>query len=97
MIHEEHNGYTNYPTWDVAMRISNTESLYRFFQSTAKEICKTFKDENERRRQVAGAVEDLMNMTCTRNPGPLWEDLVSWIKGQINFDEVAVSILEGLE
>lgn len=97
MIYAEHNGYTNYPTWDVAMRISNTESIYHFFQNTAKEITKKFPDENERRRQLATAIENFMDMTCTKHPGPVWEDLISWVKHQVNFDEIAVSILEGLE
>lgn len=97
MIYAEHNGYTNYPTWNVALRISNTESIYHFFQNTAKEITEKFPNEDERRRQLATAIEDFMDMTCTKHPGPVWEDLISWVKNQVNFDEVAVSILEGLE
>ncbi len=97
MIYETHNGYTNYPTWAVALRISSTESLYHFFNNTASFIMEQTSDENARRKNLALSIEQMMDMSKNKTPGPLWEDIITWAKNQVNFEEIAEKILDNIE
>ena len=89
MENDEYNGWTNYPTWNVALWIDNEES----FQEDAKMIMKEDHEHNceywDAMRSwvedVVVGIEKIEGCAC---------DLGGWALGQVNWKEVCDAYMD---
>ena len=79
-----YQGWTNYPTWAVALWINNNQAL----QARAHELARGLEG-----RELADALLDLIGDVLP-DMGGLEGDLLTWAVGQSNWRELAVSFRE---
>lgn len=81
-----HNGWTNYETWVVKLRMDDSESLQRYYRelakskSTAADIAKVIKDEH-------------MNASPTRK-SDVYSDLLQSALNRVDWHEIAQALRE---
>lgn len=101
MADTKYQGWTNYPTWNVKLWIDNDEGNHIYFGEIAKAVAEETKPKSEhwtieesRRFRLADMLKaEIGSPELDGMPG----DLVGWALEQVNWHEIAASMLEDLE
>lgn len=102
-----YQGYKNYQTWNVALWIGNKYSQYHYWQERAKMIkdviangdCKQVQDgiwtaEKATRYLLADEIEAMFTVHPLADDATMYSDILGHALGQVDWHEVADSILE---
>jgi len=79
---ETYNGYSNKPTWALALWIQNDEGLSRYWNDKAREL-----PEYELSQELKSYFEDEVNPLTER--ATLYSDLLDYSLGLIDWIEIA--------
>ena len=104
----EYNGWTNYATWAVKLWIDNEEGSYHAVRETAREVWEVAADNDpdgtphslqrkeraarDLARELEGIVRDLFDLPEESLAG----DLIGAALSDVNWDEIAESIVEDI-
>jgi hypothetical protein len=91
MTREGYSGWRNYETWVVKLWIDNDESSYNYWQERAKELRK------EGMEYILSLSDELKNAFDEDSPledAGVYTDLLNSALGEVNWYEIAESILE---
>ena len=84
---KEYNGYTNYPTWNVALWIDNDEGMY----DMAREVVgQDF--EYDFQREVA--LKNMLDEFIPDLGASMQADLLGWALSNVNWIEIVDNLLE---
>ena len=102
MTHKEYNGWTNYETWVVKLWMDNDEGSYRSFGQMAEESYRNATGEPEERLEdAASALAEELKAAHEENypldSGNVFDDLLSASMSEVNWYEIAESMLEDVE
>ena len=95
----EYNGWTNYPTWNLALWINNEEILWRYWTARAHTIlAETSFDIMESKYELASAIRNWADNNQPEQIGDIgaYSDIMNWALQEINYEEIAESILEDI-
>lgn len=101
---KKYNGWTNYETWNVKLWIDNEEGSYRFWQQSAQSCFDraTIKHETwntisqQARFNLADRLKDEFEDSKPEVTG-MWADLLGAAMSEVNWHEIANSLLEDVE
>lgn len=86
-----YNGYTNYPTWNVALWLDNDEGIYNHMAHTIPTI--TDEDRTRWTRQrvniIADYIEEFVSESFDMPTAGMAADLIGWTLQQVNWQEIA--------
>jgi len=85
-MNEQYNGWTNYPTWNVHLWLSNEEGLY--YQS--REI--VLEAENE--RDACEALREFVEQISIPMGASMTVDIYSWALSVVNWREIVTELRE---
>ena len=105
MTRNEYNGWTNYETWLVNMWIDNDEGSSDMWRERADEAIAATDDTDSFEDRKANAVAELSDtMKAEFEDGAeslgltgFWVDLMNGALSEVNWNEIARHILEGIE
>lgn len=96
----EYNGWSNYETWNWNLWMENDEGWYSMTQEAAKDIASEDDDKDEvaftLRNYLKAECDEMAEQWMPGLAGP-FSDLLNSAISEINFYEIAESILEDLE
>ena len=99
MMSEKHNGFSNYPTWSLIAEIDNKVSLYNKFYGRVRSYLN--KEEPLPRSKLRGVLmNELKEFAEKTRPtnNSFWDGITNdVVKEQINYYEIAESILDTLQ
>lgn len=93
----EYNGWTNYPTWNLALWMNNSFVQQRYWTSRAEKILKDCdNDFVEAKYNLASEIrEDCFEREPDiKSDMGQYSDILTWALQEINFEEIAESFLE---
>lgn len=76
----EYNGWTNYPTWNVALWLGNDEALYNVARDMARKASTI--------EELAGLLHELIAENTPTTTGP-YADILGWSLQLVNWYEIA--------
>lgn len=87
-----YNGWTNYPTWNVALWMDNDPGLQEYIQEmTGVAIEQSQDNPNEAEGFLADRLKDFFRDEV--NPlvyqASMWSDLMGYVLGLVNWEEIA--------
>lgn len=92
--------WTNYETWVVKLWIDNEEPNYRHWRAVAEELLDEdgIEDDEDRESVRIDLAERLKNehegAQPLTNSASVWSDLLTAALGEVNWREIACSLLE---
>ena len=86
MADESYQGWTNYETWAVGLRIMNYEPMYRYLKLLARSLQLGIDKDKALREWVEG-----MNPLTD---GSMFSDLLQRAIGQVNWTEIMNAAME---
>lgn len=93
VVKQEYSGWTNYPTWNMALWMDNDQGL----QEMVLEQAAASKDKYELADWLKNFWEEQADeQGLTTNSGP-FVDIFGWALEQVNWDEIAEKYLDQLE
>lgn len=90
------NGFTNLVTWSVMCAISNNHVEYERWYGIAEELLRT-NSHKEAIRKLADEIKDHFSWSTDREPDFLTAELIRAAASEINYTEIAASIIDDLE
>lgn len=104
MTNKKYNGWTNYETWAVALWINNEEGSQRYWRMEANETIVTAvrsyssETQNEAaQRELADALKQHHEENIPEFPCSVYSDLLGAALSEVNWYEIAGSLLEDVE
>lgn len=97
-----YNGWTNYETWACKLWMDNDAGLYRYWGGAAQdaydgaEACGTFSREENAASDLAEKIKEEIEGGADQAEG-LYSDLLSAAISEINFHEIAASLIEDVD
>ncbi len=96
----DYQGWSNYPTWNVALWINNDQGLYEMVKEEVSYLREEFEDEEGREGTYKDAV-----VTLSRTLEEYFEeqvptldgafgDLLGWAMGEVDWREIAETMFE---
>ena len=89
-----YNGYTNYETWNVCLWLSNDEGTYRFWQAHRERLSGEVDSEDLAQTLAKELEEEVWNNHPLQESAGMYSDLITRALSQVNWVEIAESILE---
>jgi hypothetical protein len=97
MTTKTYNGWTNYETWLCKLWIDNDEGSSGYWNERAEEALKRADgDKEEAVRELADALE-AEHVEAQPEVTGLWADMLNSALSEINWREIAESMLEDVE
>ena len=90
MSDETYNGWSNYPTWNVALWLGNEEGSY----NTCLDLARSALGDDHPRVTVADALKDMLEEFSPDLEASVYADLLGWALNSVDWFEVADSFLE---
>ena len=90
------NGFTNPITWAVMCAISNSHVEYERWYGTAEVLLRTYSHK-EAIRKLADEIKDHFSWSADHEPDFLMAELIRAAASEINYAEIATSIIDDLE
>lgn len=101
---EKYNGWANYETWAVHRWLSNEEPSYRYWTERAQEawdnspddenVPKVWTREEAARFRLADQLKEELGESMPDLGASLWSDLLTSAMQEVNWDEIAASLIE---
>ena len=85
---QEYNGWTNYPTWNVALWLDNEQSPHSYFVGRATDLD---YDVSDLATEVKEYIEE---QSPVADRGSMWNDIVGWTLGSVDWRAIAESFCE---
>lgn len=82
---KEYNGWTNYPTWNVNLWLTNDEGSYNYWMERARDA-----EVNE----LAISLEEEHKEMIPELEASTYSDLLQYTLGLVNWNEIAQSLIE---
>lgn len=97
-----YQGWSNYETWAVNLWLENEEGSYNYWRgATQKAWGETDEKSEERSSDARSALEDRLKSEIEEGApdlgATLWSDLMTAALGEVDWREIADSMLEGAE
>lgn len=95
-----YNGWTNYETWVAKLWMDNDESSYRYWQEVADDCLensskdKLFTREENAKAKLADRLKGVHTEQMPELNASVWSDLLSAAMSEINWYEIAGSLIE---
>ncbi len=96
-----YNGWTNYETWAAKLWMDNDQGSYSYWQDAAQEVWDdteadgTFTHTENATITLARRLKDeFEEANPLANDSSVWSDLLSAAISEINWDEIAKSLIE---
>lgn len=89
----EHQGWTNYETWNAALWLDNERSTYEAIRERAREILKA-GGERDPKFDLADWIKDFIEENKPDLGASMYSDILTGAISEINFDEIAGNIIE---
>ena len=86
----DYNGWSNYETWNVKLWLDNDEGIYNEVLSWAKEV----KGTKDPEVKLADRIKDYIEENAPELGSSCYADLLNASLGEVNYYEIAESILE---
>ena len=86
-----YNGWTNYPTWNLALWINNEEILWRYWNAKAHTIlAETGFNNMESKYELASAIRNWTESNQPEQIGDIgaYSDIMTWALQEINYEEI---------
>ena len=108
-VEKGYQGWTNYETWNVKLWIDNDQSSYNYWQDRAKEALKEakpsqyFTKEQEAVNMLREALKEAIEAQAedmlenSNNQASCMADLLHSAVSEVNFQEIAKSLIEDME
>jgi len=99
MSEERYNGWTNYETWVVKLWLDNDEGSYEFQKELAREVLRNpehielLNRKRDPACQLGNTLKDALTEQMPEVVG-MWSDLLNASWSEVNWYEIAGSILE---
>jgi len=91
----EYQGWSNYQTWAVNLHLMNDANTYDFWVNTARGLAEDWPP-NTAHAMLSGMLLEMLE-GISGHSSPMACDLLTHAIGQVNTDEIATCILDGLE
>jgi hypothetical protein len=92
---EGYNGWTNYETWAVKLWMDNDEGSYRLFKEMAENHVIEFEKDAAPWR-LADAIKDEISCSAPDLGASMYADLLGSALDNVNWREIAESLIEDL-
>ena len=90
-----YQGWSNYPTWDVALWLDNDEGLYHQQREWAEEAKEEAKhSERTVEGLLADKIKEFVEDKKPELPNGMYSDMLTWAVHQVDWCEIATGILE---
>ena len=98
MNEQKYNGWTNYETWNCMLWIDNTEGDREFWDSRATKILQENSGERDESAKVLlEEIRERIEASIPIEANSMYSDLLNAAISEINFYEIAESILSDTE
>ena len=90
-----YNGWTNYPTWNVALWIGNDPGLDEMLREMARD--EIDRGESENVYNLAARIKDWIRYGDEMAPdlgASMYADILGWALDHVNWDEIAQHALD---
>ena len=93
----KYNGFTNVLTWAVMSTIDNNRAEYDHWHEIAEDLLTETKNRKDAVRRLADEIKDHFAWSMNREDDVLTGELIRAAASEINYTEIADSIIDDIE